>query len=130
MRGPDARYSLSLDAPQRYWQFLDDAAQCREVWGLGDQDGWLHVRDVQDHVWYPIWSRRGLAEACAQGRWHHRTASAMALDEFVEVWLARSVSLGHGFLVYPTPVSAGVGISAYELQLALRNQAQALPSAG
>ena len=113
MQGPDARRSRSLDAPQRYWQFLEDASLCRQVWGLGDRDGWLHVRDVQDHVWYPIWSRRGLAEACARGRWCHRTASALDLDDFVEVWLARSVALGHGFLVYPTPVSTGIGISAY-----------------
>ena len=128
MIAPDVRRALAMSAPERYRYFLSHAPQTRRVWGLGDENGWLAVRDASGCEWFPIWSKRDLAEACTRGRWRHCTPSEIGIKDFVRRWLPVAIQRRQGFLVFPTPASAGIGISGHEMHLALRAHYQSLRS--
>ena len=106
--------------PDRYQMFLQRTLRERRVWGLGDDLGWVPVKDKRGNQWYPIWPTRETAAACVRGRWHRCQPCAIGLKDFVRLWLPRSSRLGHRFIVHPTPASAGVGVSAYELDQAFK----------
>ena len=66
--------------------FITRAAEAEEVWGLGDDAGWV-MREQDDQVTLPVWPYRQFAHACAAGDWETQVTKAVSLEHFLSTIL-------------------------------------------
>ena len=62
--------------------FITRAAEAEEVWGLGDDSGWL-MRAQGEQAALPVWPYREFAHACAVGEWETQVTKAVSLEHFL-----------------------------------------------
>ena len=97
--------------------------ECEEVWGLGDENGWL-IRDVDDKAVISIWPYRQMAQECAQGDWSGCSAISVSLEHFLYTLLKQCQNSAITLEVCPAPGSAGYQLPATALYEMLENMVE------
>ena len=78
-----------IPADSGYTQFVERAAEEREVWGLRTEEGWAvcDSLDYASRTVVPFWSSRSNAERAAIDDWAQYEATRIPLAEFIDAWL-------------------------------------------
>lgn len=117
-----ALQSLSLE--ERFHYAIPRICECEEVWGLGDDSGWL-IRDVDDKAVITIWPYRQMAEECAQGDWSASEPVSVSLEHFLYQLLKQCQDNDITMEVCPAPGKAGLMLTAAQLHEVLDNIVEA-----
>lgn len=92
--------------------FLRSIMEIEEVWGLGDNTGWV-LRDHDDgSVSLPVWPTREHACEMAVGEWQDQESVAVSLDHFIENILDKLKDSGYMIEISPTASEKGVLLAA------------------
>jgi len=62
--------------------FITRVAEVEEVWGLGDDSGWV-MREVGSVTSLPVWPYRQLAIENAVGKWKSQVSNAVSMEHFI-----------------------------------------------
>ena len=62
--------------------FVIRVAEVEEVWGLGDDTGWV-MRELDDQTTLPVWPYQQLAGNCATGDWRGQVCKSVSLEHFI-----------------------------------------------
>lgn len=113
---------LRLDGAARYRHFIKRVADCEEVWGLWESDGWAVMGDDPGQELIPFWPHSSYAALCAIGSWNRYGPKAISLDDLQEKWLVGMKRDGHRLAVFPTPSGKGVIIDPAQCEQDLRDE--------
>jgi len=113
-----ALQTLSLEV--RFHYAISRFCECEEVWGLGDDSGWL-IRDVDDKAVITIWPYRQMAEECVQGEWSDSEPVSVSLEHFLYQLLKQCQENEITMEVCPVPGKTGFMLSAAQLHEVLDN---------
>lgn len=72
----------TMTGPALLEYFITRAAEAEEVWGLGDETGWV-MRENDSQTILPVWPYQQFAEACKQGEWRSQLPNAVSLEHFI-----------------------------------------------
>lgn len=78
----ECRAIATMADPELLEYFITRVAEVEEVWGLGDETGWV-MRELEDQTILPVWPYQQLAEECARGEWRSQISNAVSLEHFV-----------------------------------------------
>lgn len=62
--------------------FVTRTAEAEEVWGLGDETGWL-LRETNTQTTLPVWPYQQLAGDCAVDDWQGQSCKSVSLEHFI-----------------------------------------------
>jgi hypothetical protein len=62
--------------------FISRTVESEEVWGLGDETGWI-MRERGSQTILPVWPYRKYALDCAADEWKTQAPNAVSLEHFV-----------------------------------------------
>jgi len=62
--------------------FITRVAEVEEVWGLGDESGWV-MREEGGVTSLPVWPYRQLAIDNAIGEWEGQVSNAISMEHFI-----------------------------------------------
>ena len=113
----------TFSAEQRLHYFLSRAVESEEVWGLGDDAGWV-LKDVDDKTIIPIWPYEALATACSQvastqTAFSKTSAMAVSLEQFVYSLLPQINHQNIQIEILPTKILPGKIMQARDLSAIL-----------
>lgn len=106
----------SLSAPERFFHFIDKAAEHQAVWTLKKGDELLLFTDEESRMIIPIWPHPDYAQVFATGEWKGVLAIKMDLTTFLERTLPSCIEDDVHFLVFPTSAEEGAVSSAEDLK--------------
>ena len=72
-----------LPETERLFYFAQKISELEEVWGLGDETGWV-TDQVDDVCALPIWPFKEFALQNARDKWAHLEPQAVSLDHFLD----------------------------------------------
>lgn len=94
--------------------FLTRTAEVEEVWGLGDDSGWI-MRESGETTSLPVWPYRQLAVNSAEDEWQNQVANAVSLEHFIFKVLTMLVDANIMVEIMPGPNSQGQLMDPREL---------------
>jgi hypothetical protein len=62
--------------------FIIRVAEVEEVWGLGDETGWV-MRELEGQTTLPVWPYQQLASQCAVRDWNDQKCKSVSLEHFM-----------------------------------------------
>jgi len=62
--------------------FITRVAEVEEVWGLGDETGWV-MRELGEQTSLPVWPYQQLAHRCAVDDWQGQSCKSVSLEHFI-----------------------------------------------
>ena len=116
-----ALQTLSLE--ERFHYAITRMCECEEVWGLGDDNGWL-IRDVDGRSVITIWPYRQMAMDFRSGEWADSVPLAVSLEHFICTLLGQCQRAGITLEVSPAMSLEGYMIEARQLYEILENMAE------
>lgn len=118
---PDEQTLLADLSPQQRFDYaIPRICECEEVWGLGDDNGWL-IRDVDDKAVISIWPYRQMAVECALGDLSDCEPICVSLEHFLHTLLKQCQANDIIVEVCPAPGKAGYTIPAAQLHEVLES---------
>lgn len=77
-------------AEENHDRFVRDVRDCGLVWGLKSDQGWAvcESNEYEDTDVYPFWSDEAAARVHCRDDWADFTPASLALDLFIDTWLA------------------------------------------
>lgn len=77
-------------AEESHDRFVRDVRDCGLVWGLKSDQGWAvcESNEYEDTDVYPFWSDEAAARVHCRDDWADFTPASLALDLFIDTWLA------------------------------------------
>ena len=99
---------------ERFEYAIPRIFECEEVWGLGDDNGWL-IRDVDDKEIISIWPYKSMAEAYTTGELKGNKPICVSLEYFLYRLLKQCEENDVFFEVNPAPHTQGYIVSAKDL---------------
>lgn len=112
----------SLPEELRYQHFLRQAANSERVWGLLGARGWVTQTDLRGQFGLPVWPHPAYAAACAGEDWEACVPACIDVPVFLDRWLPDMAELGVLVDVFPVAGRRGHMVSAWQLELRLREQ--------
>ncbi|MGS7252889.1 DUF2750 domain-containing protein [Pseudomonas sp. SK] len=110
----------SLSSEERFEFFIRKVADFEVVWGLYDE-GWATAA-LEGSVLVPLWPEEEFAKRCATDEWSDFWPRKISIDDFLYKWLAGMHLDSRLCQVFPVPGDAGVLISPFALEVALREE--------
>ncbi len=107
---------MNLPGPRRYEYFVKRTADWEELWTLRGEDGFVLVGDDEGSEYVPVWPHRRYAEACATDEWAGLQPEAIALHDWLEVWIPGMTRDSRSVAVFPLPKGQGVVVSPERLK--------------
>ncbi len=117
MREPSqAEYhaTLSLGAPARYADFVEQVAERGVVWSLSTPTGWVLAKDGAREL-VPMWPRERYAVACATDAWLEAAPERVDLAVVLGKWLDHLARRRRWVAVFPVPAGRGIPVSPERL---------------
>ncbi len=113
-------------------QFLREVVEHGQVWALRDEGGWAltESEEAAGVMVLPVWSAAEAAAAAATGPWGIYAATAITLDEFLELWLPGLEGDGDLVGVNWDEALEGIEIPPLELQADLEAVIEAADEQG
>ena len=90
-------------------------ADTEEVWSLRASDGWVLTSDG-DRELIPVWPHPRYATACATAEWANAETAAIAVQDWLDVWIPDMIEDGRGVSVFPVPSGRGVVVEPSRLR--------------
>lgn len=94
--------------------FLTRVAEVEEVWGLGDDTGWI-MRETGETTSLPVWPYRQLAIDSAEDEWQNQVANAVSLEHFIFNVLTMLIDANIMVEIMPGPNRQGQLMNPREL---------------
>jgi len=81
---------LSPDYQDNHDRFISRVRETQRVWGLKSDEGWAvcESNEYEDTDVYPFWSEESAAAAHCTDDWTGFVPTSLALDLFIDTWLA------------------------------------------
>ncbi|HYN77174.1 MAG TPA: DUF2750 domain-containing protein [Lamprocystis sp. (in: g-proteobacteria)] len=81
---------LSAEHQDNHDRFISRVRETQRVWGLKSDEGWAvcESNDFEDTDVYPFWSDEAAAAAHCTDDWKGFAPTSLALDLFIDTWLA------------------------------------------
>lgn len=98
---------LNWPVPRRVEIFFDTVRETREVWTLGDPDGWVEAANAEGRSYLPIWPEARFATACAGGSWPNAVPERIPLQDWIERVTPDLVNRNRRLSVFPSPTDGG-----------------------
>jgi len=108
----DALQNMSGLALMEY--FVIRVAEVEEVWGLGDETGWV-MHEMDDQTTLPVWPYQQLAGNCAVGDWRGQVCKSVSLEHFITHILKLLIKNDIQIEVMPSEMSSGYIMSPQQL---------------
>ena len=100
---PTASEYSALETMQGYElveYFITRVAEVEEVWGLGDESGWV-MQELGERTTLPVWPYQPLAQACAVGEWQDQSPKSVSLEHFIAHILKLLIEQDIGIEIMP-----------------------------
>jgi hypothetical protein len=104
----------SYSEEQRLHYFLSRAIEAEEIWGLGDNTGWL-IKEVNDRTIISIWPYETFAAACVPQSGDHQAPVAISLEQFLYAVLPKMDQQNIQIEILPTNGQSGKIMQAQAL---------------
>jgi len=101
----------TFDEHQRLHYFLTRTLESEEIWGLGDDSGWV-MEESTDCVSLPVWPYACFAEECTHDKWNYCSPLSMSLEHFLYKILPKMDQQQIMVDVFPKKDSTGLRIPA------------------
>lgn len=106
---------LQTPSVERLSYFLHSLIETEEVWGVGDESGWI-LKELSDgSSVLPIWPHREFTTHLLVGDWEDQTSKAVSLEHFVYEVLAMLKKNDIPVEVFPIEGQEGEILSAQQM---------------
>ena len=94
--------------------FITRVAEVEEVWGLGNDSGWV-MRETGNITSLPVWPYRQLAIDSAVDEWETQVANAVSMEHFISKVLKMLIDANIKVEIMPTSKRHGQLIDPQEI---------------
>jgi hypothetical protein len=116
---------LKLSPTEQYQYFLGKVTDWKEVWSIGNDEGWSLAANDAGRESVPVWPAAQFAEASCNGPWQGNKPKTIPLDAFMEKGIPGMIKDGRMVAVFPTPAGKGVVVEPAQLLNDLREVLEA-----
>ena len=78
---------ISMPVEERYDYFIRKVAEFKEVWSIGNENGWALLNDNENRIIVPFWPEKEFALLCCSEQWTNYTPKLIMLNDFMSRWL-------------------------------------------
>lgn len=107
---------LAMDAQERFSYFIRKCADCEEIWGLRNAEGWCGMGTEEGNDSIPFWPEEAFAALLADEEWSDCAPDSVPLEEFLENWLPNMQEDGVFAAVFPIPGEATAAMDCVTLE--------------
>ena len=131
MRDIDMSYELNekefdnvikLGPEERYNYFVKKVCDWKEVWSIGDSEGWALLGDNQERESAPVWLAKRYAEAYCTGEWAGKQPKVIPLDDWMVKWIPGMIADNRYVAVFPTQTGKGIVVHPQQLMDSLKEE--------
>ncbi len=105
---------LTMSGPALMEYFVVRVAEVEEVWGLGDETGWI-MHELDGQTTLPVWPYQQLARNCAIDDWRGQECKSVSLEHFISRILKLLVENDIQVEIMPSEAAPGFIMSPQQL---------------
>ena len=111
--------AFTLELRERYDFGVEQIVLREMAWGLGDDNSWCLLGNVDGKEIMPLWPAPEYAEACAFGQFAGFLPKAITLDDVLNKWLPSLSAFGRLAAVFPARDHRSLVVPADQLKVDL-----------
>lgn len=111
---------LKTSAPARYEYFVNKIADFKEIWSVGDDNGWAMMNDNDKTPLVPVWPAERFAEICCVGEWRGFRPRVISLNIWLSRWIMGMIKDGKKVAAFVVPGDLGIVVTPEKLQTDIR----------
>jgi len=105
---------------QRLAYFFDEVREKREVWTLGNEEGWATKANDEGRIYISLWPQARFAAVCAVGLWSGTEPESIPLSTWIEEMTDEFTARNYKICVFPMPGDSGATIEPQAFREELR----------